>query len=78
MVVGAPPLHNENNAIVLTNPPTPDLQRPAVLTEILHILVEDFNAEKIYSNIFHLGVGLIGFRAAAVRDFFDYYWFSPH
>lgn len=69
MVVGAPPLSHEGYAIVLTNPPTLDLQRRAVLDEILRILDEDFHAEVIYSDIFHLGVGLIGFRGVAVRDF---------
>ena len=69
MVVGEPPLSNEECAILSVNPPVPDNLKRSTLEAVVNQVNEEFNDTIITeSEISALGVGLVTFISAEIRD----------
>ncbi|KAM0852902.1 hypothetical protein ACQ4PT_051454 [Festuca glaucescens] len=67
MIVGDPPLQHEEYAIIIVIPELDDIDKEEALAEVCTILNRDHNAP-VTGRVYSLGVGLVRFESAAIRD----------
>jgi hypothetical protein len=68
VVVSDPPLQHDEFAIITVNPEIQDTAKEEMLAKVCAILAKDHQAPVSYASVSGLGVGLVSFASATIRD----------